>query len=123
MLSQTSCTMDFGAVESDQIEIVGDKGANLGLLPSAGFDFRPGFTVSNTAYRNFLRLTGLGELAEKYVREFDYADVMGLEDFTPRLAERMRHEPGRWSDGGSVERGVRRARWHPVHAGRAACLR
>ncbi|WP_156869793.1 PEP/pyruvate-binding domain-containing protein [Sporichthya polymorpha] len=88
-MSQPNYTIDFRAIESAEQDLVGGKGANLGRLTSAGFEVPPGFTVSTTAYRDFLRLTGLDAVVEQYCQEFDYDDPSGLDDLTTKLRSEL----------------------------------
>ncbi len=72
---------------SDQRELVGGKGANLGRLVQAGFRVPPGFAVTTAAYRNFMASTGLGDEIARIVAQFDYANAATVEVDTARIRE------------------------------------
>lgn len=48
-------TLSFDEVDGTRLPEVGGKGANLGELTRAGFPVPPGFCITTTAYRDFVR--------------------------------------------------------------------
>jgi phosphohistidine swiveling domain-containing protein len=61
-------------------ELVGGKGANLGLCAGAGLPVPPGFTVTTTGYGTFLTQTGLDRVIGSALAELDFADIASVED-------------------------------------------
>jgi pyruvate, water dikinase len=49
----------FEHAEATRPDLVGGKGANLGLLTQAGFQVPDGFVVTTESYAEFLQATGL----------------------------------------------------------------
>ncbi|APU61524.1 pyruvate phosphate dikinase, PEP/pyruvate binding domain protein [Clostridium botulinum] len=49
----------------NQIDIVGGKGANLGLMISRGIPVPDGFIITANAYKNFLKSNGILEIIEQ----------------------------------------------------------
>jgi len=74
-------TLAFNQIGQGDIGLVGGKGANLGELVGAGLPIPGGFCITATAYRHFLRLTGIDE---------EIADVLqGREGDHERSAEEL----------------------------------
>jgi pyruvate,water dikinase len=79
-------TVEFGHPEAGLPEVVGGKGANLGLLTAAGFGVPPGFTVTVSAYTDFLEAGGLRDPLSALAGAFRYDRPQELE----RQAEQAR---------------------------------
>src|SRR5437879_3363707 len=65
--------------------VVGGKGANLGRLVAAGFPVPPGFVITASAYREFMRTTGSGQSVLERLQDVDYTDPDGLEAVTVQI--------------------------------------
>jgi rifampicin phosphotransferase len=66
-------------------ELVGGKGANLGLLAQAGFPVPAGFTITTAAYAAFLAADGLGERVQGMVAGLDFDHAEALERVTSEI--------------------------------------
>lgn len=75
----------FGDPGSQDVTIVGGKGANLGNLAGAGFTVPPGFTVATGAYAAALDAAGISEQVQRLAEGIDYADVAALESATEKI--------------------------------------
>lgn len=60
---------------SNEVDEVGGKNAELGELLEAGVPVPPGFAVTTTFYRTFLEESGIGENIERILGEHDLNDV------------------------------------------------
>jgi pyruvate,water dikinase len=75
----------FGDPVGAAHDLVGGKGANLGLLTQAGFPVPPGFTVTTAAYESFLEESGVGHELGGLIDELAYDDAERLETQTARI--------------------------------------
>src|SRR5690606_39729816 len=57
----------FNEINKEDIPVVGGKGANLGELTQNGVDVPPGFCVTASAYRDFIKLSNLQRSEERRV--------------------------------------------------------
>jgi pyruvate,water dikinase len=76
-------TLSFDEVDGTRLPEVGGKGANLGELTRAGFPVPPGFCVTTTAYRVFVRTSGelealLGSLDRVTHDDLDTIRALGV---------------------------------------------
>ena len=69
----------FEEITKDDLPLAGGKGANLGELVHAGIPVPPGFVVSSTAYRRFIKETGLLDKINEMLRGIDPNNVTELE--------------------------------------------
>ncbi|MGE3600078.1 MAG: PEP/pyruvate-binding domain-containing protein [Dehalococcoidia bacterium] len=74
-----------GDPRATQVDAVGGKGANLGVLTSAGLPVPPGFTVATDAYRRFIECNGLGARISETVADLAHDDVDAIERATAAL--------------------------------------
>ncbi|HZZ47839.1 MAG TPA: PEP/pyruvate-binding domain-containing protein [Pseudonocardia sp.] len=79
--------LGFDGPGSDENEIVGGKGSNLGRLTGAGFPVPPGFTVTTEAYRGFLAGEGIGSRVRELAEQLDPTDAGGMEAQTSRIRQ------------------------------------
>ena len=77
----------FADNDSEDINLVGGKGANLARLARAGFPVPGGFTITTGAYRTFLAGSGLADQIKQIVSGIDYADPDKLEAATARIRD------------------------------------
>jgi pyruvate,water dikinase len=83
---QVKAIVGFQFPGGSEHALVGGKGANLGLLATAGFPVPPGFTVTTEAYRGFFT----GALADKIagiVAGIDVSDIAGVEKATADIRD------------------------------------
>ncbi len=69
----------FEEIGKDDIPLAGGKGANLGELVRAGIPVPPGFVVSSTAYKRFVKETGILDKINEMLRGIDVSNVEALE--------------------------------------------
>jgi pyruvate,water dikinase len=62
----------FEEISSTDIDKVGGKGANLGVMAGADFPVPPGFCLTAQAYREFIERTNLGESIQDILAEIDH---------------------------------------------------
>ncbi|HSB65733.1 MAG TPA: PEP/pyruvate-binding domain-containing protein, partial [Anaerolineales bacterium] len=72
----------FEEISSADIDKVGGKGANLGVMAGAGFPVPPGFCLTAQAYRDFIDETHLGESIKQILAEVDPGDTDQVETLT-----------------------------------------
>ena len=77
--SDSALVLDFAAIDSGSLAIVGGKAANLGVLTRAGLPVPPGVCVTTEAYRRVAALAGLDAV-------LDALSATAQTD-VPRLAE------------------------------------
>lgn len=65
----------FSEINRNDIPLVGGKGANLGELTQNGVAVPPGFCVTAGAYRDFIKISGLGAAIEKTIHGINYEDT------------------------------------------------
>ncbi len=68
----TNLVLWFSEVDKEDVYLVGEKGANLGEITSAGFSVPNGFIVSSHAYFNFLRENRLSEKIKHLLSTINY---------------------------------------------------
>ncbi|NFM32544.1 phosphoenolpyruvate synthase [Clostridium botulinum] len=68
----------------NQIDIVGGKGANLGLMISRGIPVPDGFIITANAYKNFLKSNGILEIIEQKISNMD-KETLSMEDKTEEI--------------------------------------
>ena len=68
----------------NQIDIVGGKGANLGLMISCGIPVPDGFIITANAYKNFLKSNGILEIIEQKISNMD-KETLSIEDETEEI--------------------------------------
>lgn len=83
----------FAEADGSQHDVVGGKGANLGLLTVAGFAVPPGFTVSTEAHSDFLRTSGLVDKIAATLDGLDQSDNEALERVCVSVRDVVRGEP------------------------------
>ncbi|MFH0715186.1 MAG: phosphoenolpyruvate synthase [Candidatus Diapherotrites archaeon] len=66
----------FRDIQPSDLNLVGGKGLNLGIMYKANFPIPPGFVVSATAYFNFVKSTGI---QKKILDTIDFVDVENTE--------------------------------------------
>jgi pyruvate,water dikinase len=64
---------------------VGGKGANLGVLAHAKFPVPDGFTVTTTAYTQFLAEGGMAETVQGIVGQIDFGDATAVDKRTAEI--------------------------------------
>ena len=64
----------FQDISAEEIELVGGKGANLGVMARAGFPVPPGFCVVAPAYREVIESSGLYPVIESVLNKMDMKD-------------------------------------------------
>ncbi len=69
----------FEDVDKEDIALVGGKGANLGEMTKVGFPVPPGFIVTSTAYREFIKENNLEIKIRHLLGSLDYNDTKSLE--------------------------------------------
>jgi rifampicin phosphotransferase len=74
-------------------ELVGGKGANLGLLVRAGFPVPPGYVITTAAYSAFLTSTGLDRELPKLVAAMDFSNPASVESGSAEIRARLLAEP------------------------------
>ena len=82
-----SRVLRFGDEDADRHDLVGGKGANLGLLTKAGFPVPPGFTVTVPGYADFLATDGLGRQIEALADGLDHEYAEELERVTAKVRD------------------------------------
>ena len=76
---------DFCQVESNEISLVGGKGASLATMTQAGFPVPPGFIVLTTAFEYFIRENKL-DIAIKSILQFlDYKKTHVIESAAAKI--------------------------------------
>ncbi|HZZ50078.1 MAG TPA: PEP/pyruvate-binding domain-containing protein [Pseudonocardia sp.] len=83
----SSYVLRFDDEDSGRHDLVGGKGANLGLMTRAGFPVPGGFTVTTAAYAEFLRSDGLQEQITALIDELSFEDASELERVTQRIRD------------------------------------
>ncbi|MDD3426780.1 MAG: phosphoenolpyruvate synthase [Aminobacterium sp.] len=68
----------FPEINRNDIPLVGGKGANLGELTQNGVVVPPGFCVTALAYRDFIRVSGLGASIENIIQSIDFENTDDL---------------------------------------------
>jgi phosphoenolpyruvate synthase/pyruvate phosphate dikinase len=75
----------FGEIRATEVESVGGKGANLGEMVSAGLPVPPGFCLTASAYRDFIRADGLDEVIRDVFAEVSTDDPINVEAKTAHI--------------------------------------
>lgn len=75
----------FEEIHSTDIDKVGGKGANLGVMAGAGFPVPPGFCLTAQAYRDFIEETHLGESIQQALAEIDLGNPDQVEALTGHI--------------------------------------
>jgi len=75
----------FADPAASRPELVGGKGANLGLLTRGGFKVPPGFVVTTAAYDDFMSGAGLNVVLDQILGEVRYEDPVQLEACAERI--------------------------------------
>lgn len=75
----------FEEISSADIDKVGGKGANLGVMAGAGFPVPPGFCLTAQAYREFIDETHLGESIQQILAKIDLGNPDQVETLTGRI--------------------------------------
>ena len=83
----------FEEITKDDLPLAGGKGANLGELVHAGIPVPPGFVVSASAYRRFIKETGLLEKINKILENVDVSDVKQLEKVSEEIKKMIVETP------------------------------
>ena len=98
----------FQDISAEEIELVGGKGANLGVMSRAGFPVPPGFCVVAPAYREVLEANSLYPVIEKILNKMDADDPADVAAKTAEIRDLVRQLaiPGEMSD--EIRRGYRR---------------
>ncbi|PGH26764.1 hypothetical protein AJ80_01528 [Polytolypa hystricis UAMH7299] len=91
--SVTDYILSFSEPGSTDKAIVGGKGCNLSLLTQAGFPVPPGFSVTTTAYRQFMDSSGLTSKVLTIVNSIDYNSADDVETKTANVREMMMQTP------------------------------
>lgn len=69
----------FNEINKEDIPVVGGKGANLGELTQNGVDVPPGFCVTASAYRDFIKLSNLQDDIREKIENLDVEDSAELQ--------------------------------------------
>ena len=69
----------FDEINKEDIPVVGGKGANLGELTQNGVDVPPGFCVTASAYRDFIKLSDLQDSIREKIENLDVEDSAELQ--------------------------------------------
>ncbi len=83
----------FEEIGKEDINLAGGKGANLGELVRAKIPVPPGFVVSSTAYRRFIKETGLLNKINEMLSNIDVSDVKELEKKADEIKELILKTP------------------------------
>src|SRR5579872_5049099 len=75
----------FKDVGKEDVALVGGKGANLGEMTQAGFPVPPGFIVTTTAYREFLRENDLETKIKHLLGLVEYEKEESLEKISKQI--------------------------------------
>ena len=79
-------TVSFDDPRSFDVRMVGGKAHGLAAMAQAGIPVSPGFTVSTTAYREYLTCTGLGARLRSLLDEVDRTSIDALEAIAGMIA-------------------------------------
>lgn len=85
--------LPFTAVGAGDLPAVGGKGANLGVLASAGLPVPPGFCVTTEAFDRFMAQDPGVEAMLGALDQLDAEDVEGVREQAGRLREHLRAQP------------------------------
>ncbi|MFI7493545.1 PEP/pyruvate-binding domain-containing protein, partial [Kocuria sp. M4R2S49] len=89
--------LPFTEIDLSDLEEVGGKNASLGelirILDSAGVQVPGGFATTATAFREFLRVDGLGGRIAQALEGLDTADVNALAAAGARIRSMIRQAP------------------------------
>jgi pyruvate,water dikinase len=81
----------FNEISAGNIEIVGGKGLNLGLMANAGFPIPPGFVVTAQAYFDFLEQSSLKKKIVQEIDAIDSENTKQLEEVSEKTREMIRN--------------------------------
>ncbi|CAI09408.1 similar to subunit B of phenylphosphate synthetase or phosphoenolpyruvate synthase [Aromatoleum aromaticum EbN1] len=73
-------TFNFDDPLSADLKLVGGKAHGLAMMTQAGIPVSPGFTVSTTAYRDYLATIGLRQRLESVLGAVDRVSIDALDD-------------------------------------------
>src|SRR3989344_4432108 len=77
----------FNEIKEGQLEIVGGKGLNLGLMTIQKFPVPEGFVITTNAYYYFLEKTGLRKKVVKMADEIDVDNTNELQEKSKKIRE------------------------------------
>ncbi len=77
----------FEEIIAADIDTVGGKGANLGVMAKAGLPVPPGFCLTARAYRDFIAETHLGQPIQQILAEINVEDPEQVETLTGRIRD------------------------------------
>lgn len=77
----------FKDTSKADIEDVGGKGANLGEMTQIGLPVPPGFTVTSSAFKHFLKKTQLEKEIKKELKDLDRDDSVRLTKTADKIKE------------------------------------
>ena len=93
MVSVTRTILWFTEIGKEDLAEAGGKGANLGELTRAGIPVPPGFVVTASSYREFIRRNGLASVIERELDGLDVQDSRALQERSARVREAILAAP------------------------------
>ena len=84
---------DFHQTALSDRSLVGGKGASLGELTRAGVNIPPGFTVTTTAFEQFMASIDLDRAIRRLIAALDPNDLPALNASTAAVREQMEKAP------------------------------
>ena len=67
--------IDIRDVKENQLDIVGGKGVNLGIMISNNIQVPDGFIITAYAYKNYLEYNGILKDIEEKINKFNENDI------------------------------------------------
>ena len=93
MVSVTRTILWFTEIGKEDLAEAGGKGANLGELTRAGIPVPPGFVVTASSYREFIRRNGLEAVIKRELEGLDVQDSRALQERSARVREAILAAP------------------------------
>lgn len=81
----------FEEVDKNDVALVGGKGANLGEMTKAGFPVPPGFIITATAYREFIKENNLEVKIRHLLGPVDYNDSNSIDKASKQIKKEIEH--------------------------------
>lgn len=82
-------TKTLNEVASEDIAIVGGKGANLGEMRKAGFPVPPGFCITTEAYKYVIKINNIDVLIKEVPQSIDLSDYKTINGLAGEIARRI----------------------------------
>lgn len=97
----------FQDISAEEIELVGGKGANLGVMARAGFPVPPGFCVVAPAYREVIESSGLYPVIESILNKMDMKDPADVTRKSAEIRDLISRQPIPGEMSAEITRGYR----------------